>query len=107
MFLTYCTYHFLSGAHGPLQLHCENTQVLREAINKDDDNDDDDDEVNPLKFSFQLKINYILCKPFTEKMHEKYSCEFKTYAMCLSLMYKLSFLHFDRYLPTLHYSVMS
>ena len=73
MFLTYCTYHFLSGAHGPLQLHCENTQVLREAINNDDDDDDDDDddndddEVNPLKFSFQLKINYISCKPFTEK----------------------------------------
>ena len=37
--LTYCTYHFLSGAHGPLQLHYENTQVLREAINEDDDDD--------------------------------------------------------------------
>ena len=37
MFLTYCTYHFLSGVHGPLQLHCENTQVLREAISEDDD----------------------------------------------------------------------
>ena len=32
-------YIYLSGAHGPLQLHCGNTQVLREVINEDDDDD--------------------------------------------------------------------
>ena len=35
----------LSVARGHPPPHCENTQVLREAITEDDDDDDDDDDV--------------------------------------------------------------
>ena len=44
----------LSVARGHPPPHCENTQVLREAITEDDD-DDDDDEENHYRLTDGLK----------------------------------------------------
>ena len=43
--MMYRIVHHVARGHPPP--HCENTQVLREAITEDDEDDDDDDSMTP------------------------------------------------------------
>ena len=66
----------LSVARGHPPPHCENTQVLREAITEDDD--DDDDEVEVVRGSLPDPVRVRLFNFATVSSHTKNSSVNKT-----------------------------